>query len=315
MDDQNEQATPNLDASESGGQPPQTLTQPTQQPASQEDGAIVTKVRAINPLTAMFGIIIIIALVVIVFVTLQEDETPTFNATELSDTDRAKLLNEGSEIEPNGEILTISPNAEFKNNVEVEKSLEIVGDLTVLGQINWSNSSGGGGDGSVGSGELLQSAQITGDFTVGGNSQFDGVITANGGLNVNGETNLSSLIASSATVNGDLRINRHLVSGGGSVSGSSGGAVGSGGTINVSGDDVAGTVRVNTGGSAPAGRLVTVNFRSNYGGTPTIMITPVGSGSAAVDYYVERNTSSFSIYSLSDTPDNTQLQFDYLVIQ
>jgi len=277
------------------------------------DNGFVTKVRAINPLTAMFGVVIIIALVVIAFVTLKQDQVPTFNATELSESERSKLLSDGAEIEPNGEILTISPNAEFKNNVEVEKSLEIVGDLTVLGQINWKSQTadGEGGNG----GQLLQSAQIAEDLLVGGNSQFNGAVTANGGLSVNGGLNTSSITANQATINGDLRLNRHLVSGGGSVSGSSGGAVGSGGTTNVSGDDVAGTVRINTGGSAPAGRLATVNFRSAYGGTPSVHITPVGSGSAAVSYYIERTSSGFSIYSLSDTPDNTQLQFDYFVVQ
>jgi len=295
--------------------------QPKQSPVSQvvnnssTDGGFVTKVRAINPLTAMFGIVIIIALLVIGFVTLQQDQAPTFNATELSDDERAKLLSEDAEIEPNGEVLTISPNTEFKNNVEVEKSIEVVGDLTVLGQINWKNDSSSGDSSGSGGGQLLQSAQITEDLLVGGNSQFDGAVKANGGLSVNGGLNTSGLTTNQATINGDLRLNRHLISGGGSVSGSSGGAVGSGGTANVSGDDVAGTVRVNTGGSAPAGRLATVNFRSAYGGTPSVHITPVGSGSAAVDYYVERNSSSFSIYSLSNTPDNAQLQFDYFIVQ
>ena len=316
MDEQQNQTPIQPDNKQADSNEPATKTpEAVNNEIKGQSASFTTKVRAINPITAMFGVIIIIALVVIVFVTLKQDESPTFQATELSESERAKLLSEGSEIEPNGEILTISPNVEFKNNVEIEKSVEVVGDLTVLGQINWKNDVSGDGEGSGGGGQLLQSEQITNDLLVGGNAQFDGAISANGGLNVNGDLNAANLIASSATVNSDLRLNRHIISGGGSVSGTPGNAVGGGGTANISGDDIAGTVRINTGGSAPAGRLATINFRSSYSGTPAVIITPVGSGSAAVDYYIERNSNGFSIYSLSDTPDNSQLQFDYFVIQ
>ena len=297
--------------------PPPDVHPPTPKPAP----SMVAKIKRLNPFIILLITAVVVGVMVIVFVSINNDNSqPDFAATELSPSELQRLNSAESEIETNAQTFTISPNTVLKNNLEVQKSVEVTGDLTVYGEINWQpqgSSSEGTGSATTGGGggQLLQSAQITNDLLVGGNSQFNGAVTINGGLIVNGGLSVSALSISELTVTGDLKLNRHIVSGGGAASGAAGGAVGGGGTINVSGDDTAGTVRINTGSNAPAGRLVTVSFRIAYGGTPSVQITPVGSGSAAVDYYIERTSSGFSIYSLGDTPDSAQIQFDYFVVQ
>ena len=63
----------------------------------------------------------------------------------------------------------------------------------------------------------------------------------------------------------------------------------------LNGTDTAGTVNVNFGAGTYAGILANIDFSSNFNSTPHIEITPVGSNCAGMGYYVNRDTSSFSI--------------------
>lgn len=270
----------------------------------------VTKVKAISPITALFGLIVVIAIMVIVFITLaDQQEAPEFESTELTEEERQALDADQSEIETTGQVLTIGPNTEFSNDVRVEKSLEVIGDLSVAGEINIPELDIGGSE------LTLDSAQIDENLLVSGNSTVQGGLTVNGGASVNGTLSAGGISTGNLSLSGDLTITRHIRADASSASLSSGGALGNGGTASVSGDDVSGTININTGSSAPAGRLATVNFQIAYGSTPQVIITPVGSDAAAVDYYTQRSSSGFSVYSRGNTPDNATIQFDYFVIE
>jgi hypothetical protein len=60
--------------------------------------------------------------------------------------------------------------------------------------------------------------------------------------------------------------------------------------------------------------FVTVNFLQRYGSTPRVIITPVGSAAGSIQYYVNRDTGSFSIGSSSPPPAGASFAFDYFVV-
>ena len=93
-----------------------------------------------------------------------------------------------------------------------------------------------------------------------------------------------------------------------------GGAVGAGGTGSINGSDLAGTVTVNIGGSPSAGTLATVSFVNSYGSEPHVVVTPVGSSAAGLNWYITRSATGFVISTTNAPSASTSFSFDYVVI-
>ena len=199
----------------------------------------------------------------------------------------------------NGSVLVRS-NLQIAGTLQVGTNLAIAG-LRVSGQ------------------STFDDVQITKSLAVTGSTSFQGGLNVNQSLNVKGGgTFLGAISAPSLTVgslqlSGDLSLTHHIAAGGSNPSRSNGTALGGGGTVSVSGSDTAGTVTINTGGSPAAGCFVTVTFASKFNATPHVVVTPIGSAAAGLDYYVNRSTSTFSVCTTNAAPGGTTFGFDYII--
>ena len=82
-------------------------------------------------------------------------------------------------------------------------------------------------------------------------------------------------------------------------------------TVSISGNDASGTVAVNIGTGTRSGIVANISFVHQYGSTPHVVVTAVGSG--ASDVYVNRNANGFSIGVSSIVTGGHA--FDYIVMQ
>jgi hypothetical protein len=84
--------------------------------------------------------------------------------------------------------------------------------------------------------------------------------------------------------------------------------------VSLSGSDTSGSITVNTGGSPPAGCFASVTFSQKFSSTPHVIITPVGSAAAGLQYYVNRSTTGFDICTANSAPSGQTFGFDYIAL-
>jgi cytoskeletal protein CcmA (bactofilin family) len=239
--------------------------------------------------------------------------TNNVNQQSLSSDALQKLAANGIQVGDPKQVLNIQSNSVFGGTVLVKGELQVAGGLK------------------IGSGNLaISDVNINGSATinqlqaqavaVAGNIAIQGSMSVQKNLSVSGDGTFSGGITASKIVtdklelSGDLVVTRHVIAGGGIPSRTNGNALGGGGTTSVSGSDTAGTMSINTGDSPAAGCFATVKFVNAYTSSPRVIITPVGSGAAGLQYYVNRNATTFSICTASAPPANTQFGYDYVVI-
>lgn len=193
--------------------------------------------------------------------------------------------------------LTISPDTLFINNVDVQQSVTVGTDLSV------------GDDLFVKGKSTLQGAVgINSNLSVNGALSVGGNLTA-GGLSV------GNLSATSINLSSNLTIGGHIIPSGTEPSSRTSVAAG-GGSISISGNDTSGTITLHTGGSPlPTGELAIITFRAKFSATPKVQLTPVNPAASALDYYVTRSTTFFTLNSSSPTAPGTEYVFDYFVTQ
>jgi hypothetical protein len=234
-----------------------------------------------------------------------------------------------------GVQLTVGPSAKFNNKVQIAGDLSVAGQFVLNSKFTASDAALAQLEAgktalqelNVNGNTSLSNAALRGELTVTGASHFQGAVTmaqlltVNNGLNVSGSMavggtltvanfHTSSLVIDNTTTFGGHVITRGLVPGV-----SKGGCLSAVDTVSVSGNDMSGTVGVNVGaGGATCGTgstLVNITFRSAYGSTPHVVVTPVGDG--ADDVYVNRSGSGFSIGA--DALSAGGHAFDYIVQQ
>lgn len=209
--------------------------------------------------------------------------------------------------------LSVQSDTVFGGNVLVRDNLQIAGTLQVGSNLAIAGLR-------VTGNSTFDDVQVTKSLALTGNAAIQGQATIQKSLSVNGSgTFLGSLSASSLSVgtlllSGDLNLTHHISPGGSTPSRSNGGALGGGGTASVSGSDTAGTVTINTGSSPAAGCYITLTFATKFNATPHVIISPVGSASASLQYYVNRSTTSMSICSVSAPSAGTTYVFDYIAL-
>lgn len=263
-----------------------------------------------------FTLILVIAGAIIIVSVLrsrQENQNPALTTQELTQETLNQLKNSTAKVGDPKQILSIESNAVFAGTVLVRDSLEVAGQIKVGGSLSLPGITVSGTS-SFDQVEL-NSLSIAGDANIQGQLTVSNNLTVNGGGSFSGNLSADSLSIDTLQLNGDIQLNRHIDAGGGTPGRSNGTALGSGGTATISGTDTAGTVTINTGGSAPSGCFITVNFKQSFNSTPHVVISPVGSTAAGLSYYVNRSSSSFSICTTSNPPDNTaSIIFDYIII-
>ena len=257
-------------------------------------------------------------------------------ATNLSTvvTDPSQLGKIGTTEGPAGQnvSLVVTPAAQFKNQVTIDKTLQ-VGDKLAAPNASLATLQAGNSSISqlnVSGASSFSDASLRGNLNVAGITNLQGAVSVakiltaaalnvTGNLTVGGSFTTNNFSARSLTSISTLTIGGHIVTAGSAPSISAGSCVG-GGSVSISGNDAAGTIVISIGQTPCVGNLATITFRSAFGSTPHILLTPVGH-IGGLQYYVGRSSTGFSISSDS-TPDKGGVPptfgnyaFDYEVIQ
>jgi hypothetical protein len=287
----------------------------TQAPAQAADSPAEHVKSTINIYFIIFIVLVIGAIGIIFFAvstSKKANKTTETKAPSLTSSQLAALKGNTTLVGDSKTTLDVQSNSVFENQVLVRNDLSVAGALKVGGALSLPSIS-------VGNSGTFGSLQVGGALGVNGNETVQGTLTVQKTLSVGGSASFGSLSVASLSVTslqitGDLAVTRHIITNGTQVSRTTGTALGSGGTVSVSGTDTAGTISINTGGSPPAGLFATINFARPFATTPHVIITPIGSAAALVNYYVTRTVSGFSIGCASAPPAGSSFAFDYFVI-
>lgn len=273
---------------------------------------LITK---LNIYLLLFIFIVVLA-VGIIFIGIQRNkkaETPTTINTQTLTADELKKLTESEQkVGDPKSTLAIESNAIFSGKVLVRDSLDVAGTIKVGGSLSLPGISVSGES----SFDQIKAnnLNITGNTSIQGQLSIQKGITSSGGASFGGPLSAPQLTVQNLQLTGDLSIIRHIDAGGGTPGKVDGTALGSGGTVSVSGTDTAGTITINTGGGPGAGCFVTVNFTNKFSGNPHVVITPVGSSAASLNYYINRSSSNFSVCTLNAPGGGQSFSFDYIAI-
>jgi cytoskeletal protein CcmA (bactofilin family) len=211
------------------------------------------------------------------------------------------------------QTLTIASNAVFNGRVLVRDSLDVAGTIRVGGALSLPGIT-------VSGTSAFENVQIANNLSIAGNTAVQGTLTVSSNMSVGGTASFAGQISAPSIsverliLNEDIQINRHIDAGGGTPAVSRGGAVGGAGTVSLSGTDTAGTVNVNFAPGATSGVIANITFVNTFSQTPHVVISPVGSSCANLNYYVNRSTGGFSINTNNAGTAGQSCAFDYIVI-
>lgn len=283
---------------------------------------------------AVVVVILAINAVVIAFVLRSQSKAKTQDQGQVTISQAAldKLGVNQSAGGDSGVQLVVNPNANFRGTLQVAGDTSIGGQLKLNSKLTASDASltnleagnaslaqlNVNGDGTASNLVLRQKLTVNGDTLLQGTATFSQLVTMNNSLNVSGNLavggtlavntlHVSSLISDSGAI-----IGGHVITQGVAPSVRVGVAAGSNGTASIAGNDMAGTVAVNTGVGAGNGLLASVTFHSAYTNTPHVVVTTIG---APALIYITRTTSGFSIYVSGSLPAAIGYAFDYIVAQ
>ena len=290
---------------------------PAPQPAKapRQARSIRALLKHINIYLLAFGLLIVVAIAVFVIAMLHSTSKPSSSITSqnLSQSVLSQLATSDVTVGDAKQVLNVQSNAVFAGQVLVRSDLQVAGKLQVGGSLTLSGVT-------VSGTSAFDQVQVNKNLAVAGDTALQGQLTVQKSLNVNGGGTFSgALSAGQVTVttlqlNGDLILTHHITAGGVTPTRANGNNLGGGGTTSVSGSDSAGSITINTGGGASAGCFITVTFASKYNATPHVIVTPVGSSAAGLQYYVNRSTSNFSICAANAPGSGQTFGFDYLVV-
>jgi cytoskeletal protein CcmA (bactofilin family) len=289
--------------------------EPEKKPPKKRNTKIKGLIGRLNIYLLLF-ILIIIVTSGFTFVSIQRNKKAetitTLTTQELTAEDLSKLSATNSSVGDPKQTLSVESNAIFAGKVLIRDSLDVAGGIKIGGSISLAGLTVAG----TSSFDQIQGNKlsISGDANIQGQLTVQKTLTTTGGASFGGPISAPQITVQSFQVTGDLQITRHYDAGGGTPGKTDGGALGAGGTSSVSGTDTAGTITINTGGGPAPGCMVTVNFSQPFNATPHVVVTPVGSAGAGLNYYVTRNTNGFSLCTTNSAPGGTNFSFDYIVI-
>lgn len=265
----------------------------------------------------LFILVVLVATAVVIVMTVKgrhaaTTATNTINSQGLNEQTLKQLASSETTIGSSSQILNIESNAIFSGSILVKKDLEVAGSIKVNGALALPGITVSG----TSSFNQIQASTLN----LSGAATVNGTLTARNGLSVNGNGNFTGSVSATQLTTGSLQLNgdlilTHHITGGGAIPGLSQGiALGSGGTASISGSDTSGSIAINTGSSPGAGCFATVNFTRAYNGTPHVIVTPIGAAAAALNFYVNRSTSNFSVCTTTPAAGGQSFGFDYLIM-
>ncbi len=259
----------------------------------------------------LFFLAIIAGVILYLKANQQANNNNNSNSQSLTQSELSQLANGDVTVGGPKSTLNVQSNAVFAGSVLVSSNLQIAGTLQV--------GSDAANDGlRVTGNSTFDDVLIDKSLALNGNGSVQGQFNVQGNLGVNGTATFSGNISApqltvgTLNLNGALSLTHHITAGGSTPSRAYGSALGSGGSASVSGSDTAGSISINTGSSPAAGCFLTITFATAFNATPHIVITPVGSSAAGIQYYINRSTTNFSVCSASTPPASASFGFDYL---
>ncbi len=272
----------------------------------------------LNPYLILFIAIFIIAVIIVLTVSLSSrNSDPSnilFEGQELDQETLNEILTNESSIGTVDQTLTVAANAIFNGKVLVKDSLDVAGAINVGGALSLPGIT-------VSGQSSFEDVSVANNLSILGGLSVQRSLTVQQGLDVTGDVAVGGTLSADAIstnnieFTGDAAFTRHIDTGGGVPSISSSTAVGTGGTVSISGNDIAGTVTINTGGGPPAGIFANINFTNAYNTTPNVQITPVNSSAAGLSYYATRTATRFSIGTAGVPASSTTYVFDYYIVE
>jgi hypothetical protein len=270
--------------------------------------------RKFNLYLVLFILVVVVAVAILVTMVMKSNQ-PQKNALDtqnLSQQELQQLANTDVTVGNPKQVLTVQANAVFAGAVLIRSNLEVAGTLKVGGALNLSSLNV--------TGATQLSDVATGNLTVGGALNVQGALALKNGISVSGNSSFTgnvttaSLTTGALNLNGDLALTHHISAGGPTPGISRGTATGGGGTVSLGGSDTSGSITINTGSSPAAGCFASVTFSTKFSNTPHVVVTPVGSAAAGLQYYIDRSTSGFSICAANSAPGGSSFGFDYTAL-
>lgn len=264
----------------------------------------------------LFLLVVVVAVgVTIILFMKNKAADPTakdvIDTQSLSDASLKQLANTSVNIGSSKQILNVESNAIFAGSVLVRSDLEVAGTIKVGGDLQL--------PGITVSGASKFSQLQADNVTIGSTATVQGKFTAQNGISVNGNSTFSGSLSATQIstnvllLNGDLALTHHVTAGGPIPNLARGTALGSGGTASLSGSDTSGSITINIGSGPGAGCFATITFASKFNSTPHVNATPIGSGAAGLNYYINRSTTEFSVCTTTPAPSGQTFGFDYMI--
>jgi len=285
-------------------------------PGEKKVSPIKRFLKKINVYLLFFVILVVIAGAIAAVSYLNSQKAPVVPdvaSQELTEDALKDLANNDASVGGAAQTLTIQGNAIIAGQTLMRGNLNVAGNIQSGGSIQGPTLTISGtsnlGQAQINSLQVATTVAVQGnttlrDLNVAGAASFSGAVTAS-------QITVTRLVMSGNAV---LQIPNHISFTGASPSRTAnGGVLGSGGSASINGSDTTGTVSINTGNNPTAGCFVRVNFVQSFTNAAHVLISPVGAGAGATDYYVDRNNSGFSICSVNVAPANQAFAFDYFV--
>ncbi|MCA9327636.1 hypothetical protein KDA14_03860 [Candidatus Saccharibacteria bacterium] len=293
----------------------------------EEDGAkkispIKKLFRKVNLYLLIFLLIFVVAGAVTIVNYLnsqKEPVVPSVASQVLTQEALKQLANTDSTVGGAAQTLTIQGNAVVSGQTLMRGNLNVAGNLQTGGSIQGPTLTISGtsnlGEAQINTLQVAQNVAIQGtttmrDLNVSGTTLFSGAVTAS-------QITVTRLILAN---NGTLELPNHLsftgTAPGRSIVGL--GVLGGSGSVSVNGSDTSGSINLNSGNSPSTnpngGCIIRINFNKAFTSQPRVIISPVNKAAGQLDYYVERNTTGFTLCTASPVLiPNAQFSFDYFV--
>jgi len=296
----------------------QAATSPTatDKPGEKKVSPFKRFLKKINVYLLFFVILVVVSGAIAVVSYLNSQKAPVIPGVasqELTQDALKDLANTDASVGGAAQTLTIQGNAIIAGQTLLRGNLNVAGNIQSGGSIQGPTLTISGtsnlGQAQINSLQVATTVAVQGattlrDLNVAGSASFSGAVTAS-------QITVTKLVIAG---NGVLQIPNHISFTGASPSRTANvGVLGNGGSASINGSDTTGTVSINTGNNPTAGCFVRVNFQQSFSNAAHVLISPVGAGAGATDYYVDRNNSGFSICSVNVAPANQAFAFDYFV--
>lgn len=291
-------------------------TKAAEDPSAKKISPIKKFFRKVNVYFLIFLMIVAVAGVIaaVNYLNSQKPQADPNIATQSLSQDALKqLANTDATVGNASQTLNIQGNAIIAGQTLARGNLNVAGNFQSGGPITAPSITISGaanlGTAQINSLQVATDVAIQGkttvrDLNVSGASSFSGPMTAS-------QITVSQLILSGNAV---LRIPNHISFTGPSPGRSiSAGVLGAGGTASINGSDTTGTININTGANPQPGCFAQITFAQKFSNQPHVLVSPVGAGAGQLQYYVDRNQTSFSICTNNAAPANQVFAFDYFV--